>query len=87
MAPLNLREVQSKNGIGMSPAVSKDFALEIEGVGNDSWEYPSFTVEVETGTSKLPAWTYRLIRENTRSWWQPVHSIDEQLKLTSEEHT
>jgi type III restriction enzyme len=50
----NLQAVQQQRGIPTSPAVTKEFAFELEGVSvsNDTCEYPSFTVEMETGTGK-----------------------------------
>jgi type III restriction enzyme len=48
----NLQAVQERGGIPPSQAVTKEFAFETEGVSDDSWSYPSFTVEMETGTGK-----------------------------------
>ena len=54
----NLREVQDRNdpqGILIPRSllgVDYDDGLELEGVGDDSWRYPSYTIEMETGTGK-----------------------------------
>ncbi len=50
----NLRAVQDKNGIGYGPleGLETENEMVLAGVGNESWEYPSFTVEMETGTGK-----------------------------------
>ena len=48
----NLQSVQERRRIETSQAVAKEFAMEVEGVGDDQWSYPSFTVEMETGTGK-----------------------------------
>ncbi len=50
----NLRQVQQENGIAteMEGALEADEGLVIEGAGFESWRYPSFTIEMETGTGK-----------------------------------
>jgi type III restriction enzyme len=50
----NLRGVQDTNGISYGPldTLEVEDELVLAGVGNESWEYPSFTVEMETGTGK-----------------------------------
>jgi len=50
----NLNQVQQKNGIEtpLLGALEVDEGLELEGVSSDSWRYPSFTIEMETGTGK-----------------------------------
>jgi type III restriction enzyme len=49
----NLAAVRAANGIE-EPIfnLAKDDGFELEEVNNDSWEFPSFTVEMETGTGK-----------------------------------
>ncbi len=62
----NLRDVQdryneSHEGSQIQPnrlALDVDEGLLLDGVSNDSWRYPSFTVEMETGTGK----TYVFLR-------------------------
>jgi len=55
----NLQDVQEKNGIfPKNEALDTDDGAMLEGVSNDSWRYPIFTVEMETGTGK----TYVYIR-------------------------
>lgn len=49
----NVRAVQERNNI--QPRISElavDEGLVLEGAGDESWRYPSFTVEMETGTGK-----------------------------------
>lgn len=50
----NLRAVQQANGIAtdLFTQLAVDDGLVLEGVGVDSWRYPSFTIEMETGTGK-----------------------------------
>ena len=39
------------------PQLDIDEGLILEGIGFDSWRYPSFTIEMETGTGKTYAYT------------------------------
>src|SRR5579864_3518841 len=51
----NLRTVQEQNRISQSwlgPELEVDDGLVLQGAGDESWRYPSFTVEMETGTGK-----------------------------------
>ncbi len=56
----NLQEIQrdfnsrneNKTQISENLHVETDFGFMVEGVSGDTWEYPSFTVEMETGTGK-----------------------------------
>lgn len=49
----NLSLVQKKNKIPPAlDGLAVDEGLVLEGVGNESWRYPSFTIEMETGTGK-----------------------------------
>jgi type III restriction enzyme len=50
----NLRQVQQENGIAteLVGSLEVDEGLVIEGAGFESWRYPSFTIEMETGTGK-----------------------------------
>jgi len=51
----NLYAVQERNGIARNtllPHLIVNEGMVLEGVGNDSWAYPSFTIEMETGTGK-----------------------------------
>ncbi len=50
----NLRTIQQDNGIP-TPLLGQldvDDGMVLEGAGIDSWRYPSFTIEMETGTGK-----------------------------------
>ncbi|MBK7786815.1 MAG: DEAD/DEAH box helicase family protein [Gemmatimonadetes bacterium] len=48
----NLQKVQREAQLALSPSLERDTAMELEGAGDGSWEWPSFTVEMETGTGK-----------------------------------
>ena len=50
----NLLQVQKDNAISgqLLNELEMDEGLVTEGAGNESWRYPSFTVEMETGTGK-----------------------------------
>jgi type III restriction enzyme len=51
----NLRAVQERNGIdlgGLPLGLECDDGMVLNGAGNESWRYPNFTVEMETGTGK-----------------------------------
>lgn len=50
----NLRSIQEDNEIRteMLGSLDVDEGIVLEGAGYDSWRYPSFTVEMETGTGK-----------------------------------
>jgi type III restriction enzyme len=65
----NLRQIQQQNGIEtpLVSALEVDEGLELEGVSRDSWRYPSFTVEMETGTGKTYVYL-RTIHELRRQY-------------------
>ncbi len=51
----NLREVQEQNTIvqpSLGLELDVDDGLVLQGAGDESWRYPSFTIEMETGTGK-----------------------------------
>lgn len=48
----NLAAVQRDNELPASPFLECDEGMVLEGAGSESWRYPSFTVEMETGTGK-----------------------------------
>jgi len=51
----NLRAVQQRNNIqteDLAGMLDVDEGMVLEGAGSDSWRYPSFTIEMETGTGK-----------------------------------
>ena len=48
----NLLAIQKKNNIQPNALLDVDEGLVLEGAGFESWRYPSFTVEMETGTGK-----------------------------------
>lgn len=50
----NLRAIQQDNNLATDLAgmLSVDDGMVLEGVGDESWRHPSFTIEMETGTGK-----------------------------------
>ncbi len=48
----NLAAVQRDNELPVGSHLQCDEGMVLEGAGTDSWRYPSFTVEMETGTGK-----------------------------------
>lgn len=48
----NVLAVQDRNEIPQVSALAFDEGMVLEGAGNENWRYPSFTVEMETGTGK-----------------------------------
>ena len=38
--------------IGVNNSLEKERGMLLEGVSNDTYEYPSFSIEMETGTGK-----------------------------------
>lgn len=50
----NLRQIQQDGEIATDLAgmLEVDDGMVVEGVGNESWRHPSFTIEMETGTGK-----------------------------------
>jgi restriction endonuclease len=48
----NLLAVQDREGIERVPELAVDEGMVLEGAGNEPWRYPSFTMEMETGTGK-----------------------------------
>lgn len=65
----NLRAVQQQNGLeeGLFGSFEVEEGLELEGVSNDSWRYPNFTIEMETGTGKTYVYL-RTIHELRRQY-------------------
>jgi type III restriction enzyme len=48
----NVLTVQKRSRIPQVSALAFDEGMVLEGTGNENWRYPSFTVEMETGTGK-----------------------------------
>lgn len=48
----NMSAIQQDNGLAESLSVQVDTGFLLEGVSIDTWEYPTFTVDMETGTGK-----------------------------------
>jgi len=48
----NLNTVREKNGFEHQLTLDVEDEFEFDGVSNNSWRYPSFTLEMETGTGK-----------------------------------
>ena len=61
----NLRQIQQDGEIATDLAgmLEVDDGMVVEGVGNESWRHPSFTIEMETGTGK----TYVALRKIGRA--------------------
>ena len=53
----NLNEVQRRFKIPQSLSVEMEAGFLVEGVSSDTWEYPAFTVDMETGTGKTYVYT------------------------------
>lgn len=62
----NLNEVRQRNGLEPLLALDMDDGFELEGISNNSWRYPNFSLEMETGTGK----TYVYLRT--------IHELHEQ---------
>lgn len=54
----NLRQIQQENNIQTELVGTLAFedGMVLEGTGTESWRYPSFTIEMETGTGKTYAY-------------------------------
>lgn len=48
----NLLAVQERSKIPPASELAVDDGMVLEGAGDENWRYPSFTVEMETGTGK-----------------------------------
>ena len=48
----NLLQIQTRNLIDRSPSLEEEIEMVLEGAGTETWMYPSFTIEMETGTGK-----------------------------------
>jgi type III restriction enzyme len=48
----NLNEIQRQNKLSENRRLDVDDGLVLESIGNESWRYPVFTIEMETGTGK-----------------------------------
>ncbi|MCK6543330.1 DEAD/DEAH box helicase family protein [bacterium] len=62
----NLVAIQNSNEVPRNMTLDVDEGLVLDGVGSDSWRYPSFTIEMETGTGKTYAYlrTIHELRKN-----------------------
>jgi type III restriction enzyme len=65
----NLRLVQEKNGLPQ-PGLRLESEMELQGVSDGSWEYPSFTVEMETGTGKTYVYLRTIHELRRRYGWR-----------------
>jgi type III restriction enzyme len=52
----NLLKVQERNGIPLTAGLEEHREMVLEGAGYESWNWPSFTIEMETGTGKTYAY-------------------------------
>jgi len=48
----NLAAIRSNNNLGETLGIAQDNGFMIEGIASDTWAYPTFTVDMETGTGK-----------------------------------
>jgi type III restriction enzyme len=48
----NLVAVRADAGLGETLGIAQDSGFMLEGISVDTWEYPTFTVDMETGTGK-----------------------------------
>ncbi len=67
----NLRRVQERNKIRGSTLTRLEIeeAMVIEGAGHETWDYPSFTIEMETGTGKTYAYLRTIHELRQRCGW------------------
>lgn len=65
----NLRQVQQDNGLptDLGGMLEVDDGMVLDGAGYESWRYPSFTIEMETGTGKTYVYL-RTIHELRRQY-------------------
>jgi type III restriction enzyme len=64
----NLRAVQEGNRLP-TPGLTIESELEVQGVSDGTWEYPSFTVEMETGTGKTYVYLRTIHELRRRYGW------------------
>jgi type III restriction enzyme len=64
----NLRTIQETNRLP-APGLTLESELEVQGVSDGSWEYPSFTVEMETGTGKTYVYLRTIHELRRRYGW------------------
>src|SRR5205823_6388021 len=64
----NLRTVQEANGLP-TPGLTLESELEVQGVSEGTWDYPSFTVEMETGTGKTYVYLRTIYELRRRYGW------------------
>ena len=60
--------MQDANGLA-APGLKLESELEVNGVTDGSWEYPSFTVEMETGTGKTYVYLRTIHELRRRYGW------------------
>jgi len=48
----NLAGIRTKNKLGETLGIAQDDGFLVEGISSDTWSYPTFTVDMETGTGK-----------------------------------
>jgi len=63
----NLVNVQRANRITEQITLDAEDGMELEGISNDSWRFPVFTTEMETGTGKTYVYL-RTIRELNKNY-------------------
>ncbi len=64
----NLRAAQERSGL-RATGLALESELELQGVSDGSWDYPSFTVEMETGTGKTYVYLRTIHELRRRYGW------------------
>src|SRR5689334_18969117 len=64
----NLRTVQEANRLS-AHGLKLETEMELQGVSDSSWDYPSFTVEMETGTGKTYVYLRTIYELRKRYGW------------------
>lgn len=62
----NLSAIRNANGLGDTLGLAQDNGFMIDGISADTWSYPIFTVDMETGTGKTYAYLRTIHRLNEK---------------------
>src|SRR6266567_283873 len=65
----NVRTVQERQVGLLASGLKVESELELQGVSDGSWDYPSFTVEMETGTGKTYVYLRTIHELRRRYGW------------------
>ena len=66
----NLNAVRAANDFGPSLLLDVDEGLVLDGAGIDSWRFPVYTVEMETGTGKTYVYLRTIYELRKRYGWR-----------------